>query len=124
MLVHSYMKNDTFTPSQYNQRINSYIENETNYSILLFDPLETWEDYKVEVRTNRMCFMCVIPINVFEAHYINGMGYREYYNGSKYARVYDHWQHDDGMNLHRFYIFGEGLFQIGGVVIYEKGVIL
>ena len=118
LVIHSYMRNGPFTPSEYHQRIKSYIENETNYSIILTDPAETWEAYKAEVRANRMCFMCIIPINVFEAHYINGIGYREYHDGSKYARVIDNWHHEKGKKLHRYYIFGAGLFQIGGVYIY------
>lgn len=113
--IHSYMGNGPVLPAAYHNRIEAYIENETDYSIALSDPAETWAAYINEVQNDRMCFLCIINALLITGHFINGTGYRIYEDGSQYARVIDNWKN----NSYRFYIFGEYLNQIGGVYIYD-----
>lgn len=49
LLLHSYIRNGPVDPAAYQARLKSYIENETNYSIILSDPPETWEAYKMKL---------------------------------------------------------------------------
>jgi len=113
--IHSYMGNGPVTPAAYHNRIEAYIENETDYSITLSDPAETWVAYINEVQNDRMCFLCIVNVLLLTGHFINGIGYRIYEDGSQYARVIDNWNYVTT----KYYIFGQYLNQIGGVYIYD-----
>lgn len=111
--IHSRIKNGPVNPTQYRNRIKKYIELDTSYNISVENISNTWNSYKNEIDNDRMNFMCIIP-GIFDAHMINGVGYRIYPNGN-YCVVLNNWYSQSKV----YTIFGVALYNLSKIYIYN-----
>lgn len=86
--VHGYMNNGPVAANSYRSRLSNYVNHETDY-IPHTALLNTWTQIKSHISNGHMIYLLVWQ-GIF-AHYINGVGYREYSSGDKYVRIHDNW---------------------------------
>jgi hypothetical protein len=111
--IHKRIKNGPVTPSGYRTRIKKYVNNDmSGYSITVDNIRDNWDNYKAECDSNRMSLMCLWPA-LFNAHMVNGIGYRTYSNGSKYCQIINNWYSD----LTQYCIFGQALYDLSKIYI-------
>lgn len=85
----------------YREGLTSYLYYETQYSVSYGDVLTSWSTLKENFGyysggKNRMIYLLIWDWDWDEnfAHYVNGVGYREYTTGEKYVRIFDGWYDD------------------------------
>lgn len=66
-----------------------------------FGTIRSWSALKSHLAyyddgDNHMLYLLIW--NGLEAHYVNGVGYREYSSGEKYVRIFDNWN----KNINRY----------------------
>lgn len=112
-------------PFEYRRGLKGYIEKDTNYKITITDLNTQWATYKAEIDANRMTALCIFA-TIIQAHYVNGIGYKIFSNGTCYARVIDNWT---GYNPitdpikdvpEKYYLYNSGvLYDVTRVYIYK-----
>lgn len=118
--IHSYIHNGPVTPTQYRSRFTSYIENETDYSIITNSTSNTWSVYKGQIAQNKMTYLTIWP-TLLTAHTFCGIGYREYETGEYYVHAVDGWYNNNNHPTDRWYLFGTSLYKTGVVVLSPGG---
>lgn len=121
--IHRRMGSGPTLPVYYRSGLQSYISYDTKYKISVSNIIIFgWEFFKAQVDADGMSAMCVWPA-VLNAHWINGIGYRIYSNGAKYARIMDNWASynplTDPKVPARYTIFGDYLYDLTTVTIYK-----
>lgn len=108
--VHGYIGNGPTLPSLYVTGFNAYVNYDTNYTPYAQNlGYSSWSNYKSYINNDRMIFMVIWP-QLLKAHYINGIGYREYSGGDdKFCRVVDNWND----NTNRWYYWPNDLYAFG-----------
>jgi hypothetical protein len=89
--VHGYIKNGPVAANSYRNRLSDYVSHETGY-IPHTALLHTWTEIKNHIASGHMLYLLVWQ--GLSAHFINGVGYREYSSESKYIRIHDNWNNN------------------------------
>lgn len=84
----------------YQEGITDYLYYKTQYGVD-FGTIRSWSALKSHLAyyddgDNHMLYLLIW--NGLEAHYVNGVGYREYSSGEKYVRIFDNWN----KNINRY----------------------
>ncbi len=75
----------------------------------------SWDNYVAAIRDQRMVYLVLWP-SLFNAHYVNGIGFREYYSGEKYVRIVDNWR----KTTDRYYRWDASICRFMGFVYISK----
>lgn len=112
--LHNYIGNGPVLPMAYRNGIAAYVHNILGLSSPTVGSISsTWNNVITKTEEDIMTYYIVWP-TILEAHYINGIGYRDYGNVSqRYVRVIDNWTN----TTDRYYWFAVDLFQMGYVEI-------
>ncbi len=75
----------------------------------------SWSNYVAAIRDQRMIYLVLWP-SLFNAHYVNGIGFREYYSGGKYVRIVDNWSN----TTDRYYCWDTSICRFMGYVYISE----
>ena len=93
VLYEDYLGSGPVWVDDYQDGITDYLFYNTQYGVD-FGTITSWSGVKSHLAyyddgDNHMLYLLIW--NGLEAHYVNGVGYREYSSGSKYVRIIDNW---------------------------------
>ena len=111
--IHKYIKNGPVVASEYRARLKKYLNKETNYKYSIEKLNKSWNTYKNEIDNNRMCLLFLLP-NIFNGHFVNGVGTTIYDTGATYCVIFDNW-----VSANRFMLLGSYVNSISKIYIYK-----
>ena len=111
--IHKYIKNGPVVASAYRKRLKKYLDKETTYAYSIVKLEKSWTKYKNEIDNDRMVLLFLLP-DIFNGHFVNGVGTLIYDNGTSYFVVRDNWVFDN-----RYMLFGPYINSISRIHIYR-----
>lgn len=109
--IHSYIGDGPVFPPGYRAGLKYYVQVNTPYNYHTGALSVNWNNYKTYIGNNRMLYLFLWP-SLLNAHYVNGIGYREYSTGEKYTRIVDNWNN----STNRWFYWDSGVQNYMGYV--------